>query len=69
MNDNINHPVHYIAAAVTLEPIELTSRLDACIGQALNYVFRAPYKGSQIEDLKKAVFYLEKSKTMPIPWV
>lgn len=60
MTDNVNHPSHYLKAAVTVEPIELTARLNSCIGQALQYVFRAPYKDNQIEDLKKAVFYLKK---------
>lgn len=60
MSDNVNHPTHYLKAAVTIEPIELTSRMTSCIGQALQYIFRAPYKGNQIEDLKKAVFYLKK---------
>lgn len=60
MSDNVNHPSHYLKAAVTIEPIELTSRMTSCIGQALQYIFRAPYKGDQIEDLKKAVFYLKK---------
>ena len=60
IEEAVNHPSHYVKCAVMLEPIELTSRLDACLGQAINYVLRAPYKGSQKEDLKKAVFYLNR---------
>lgn len=60
MTDNVNHPKHYLSAALTLEPIELTARLNSCLGQALQYVCRAPYKGNEIEDLEKAVFYLNK---------
>lgn len=60
MTDNVNHPTHYLMAAVTIEPIELTSRMTSCIGQALQYVFRAKYKSNEAEDLKKAVFYLKK---------
>lgn len=60
MSDNVNHPSHYLKAAVTIEPIELTSRMTSCIGQALQYVFRAKYKSNESEDLKKAVFYLKK---------
>ena len=62
MTDNVNHPKHYLSAALTLEPIELTARLNSCLGQALQYVCRAPYKGNEIEDLQKAVFYLEKQR-------
>lgn len=68
MTDNVNHPSHYLKAAVTIEPIELTARLDSCLGQALQYVMRAPFKGNEIEDLKKAIFYLEKSQFVKIPW-
>lgn len=61
MSDNVNHPSHYLKAAVTIEPIELTSRLSSCYGQAFQYILRAPYKGNKIEDLKKALFYLQKA--------
>ena len=61
MSDNVNHPSHYLKAAVTIEPIELTSRLSSCYGQALQYLLRAPYKDNQIEDLEKALFYLRKA--------
>lgn len=60
VNDPVNHPSHYLKAAITIEPIELTSRLGSCLGQALQYVLRAPYKGNEEEDLKKAIFYLRK---------
>ena len=60
LNDPVNHPSHYLKAAITIEPIELTARLDACLGQAVNYIVRAPYKGNEIEDLYKAAFYLRK---------
>lgn len=65
--DAVHEPQHYIKASVRLEPIELTSRLDACLGQALNYVFRAPYKGNELEDLQKAIVYLERSYKLKTP--
>lgn len=34
-SDPVNHPSHYLKAAITVEPIELTARLDPCLGQAL----------------------------------
>lgn len=58
MNDAINHPNHYVKNAIVLEPIELTGRLNSCIGQALQYVIRRKDKGSELEDLQKAVFWL-----------
>ena len=59
-SDPVNRPAHYLAASIRLEPIELTARLDSCLGQAIQYVFRAPYKGSTREDLEKAIYYLNK---------
>ncbi len=58
--DPVNHPSHYIKAAVMVQPIELTARLNACLGQAVNYIVRAPYKNNEVEDLEKAIFYLKK---------
>lgn len=62
--DNVNKPAHYMQAAITVEPIELTARLDACLGQAVNYIVRAPYKGNKVEDLQKAIFYLCKYQSL-----
>ena len=60
--DPVNKPSHYIKSSVLVQPIELTGRVNSCLGQALNYVFRAPYKDNEIEDLEKAIFYLNKYK-------
>lgn len=68
MFDNVTKPSHYLAASVTVQPIELTARLDACLGQALNYVMRAKHKGNETEDLLKAVFYLRKSMDIGQSW-
>lgn len=62
--DPVNNPSHYLKAAVLIQPIELTARLNSCLGQALNYIFRAPYKNNEEEDLKKAIFYFEKYKEL-----
>ena len=68
-HDKINHPSHYVNAAVTLEPIELCQRLPFCIGNACKYLIRAGSKQgeSEADDLKKARWYIERSlKTSPI---
>ena len=64
LNDPVNHPSHYLKAAITIEPIELTARLDSCLGQALQYLLRAPYKGRMREDMEKALFYLVKEREL-----
>lgn len=58
--DPVNQPQHYLVSTIHLQPIELTARLDSCLGQALQYIIRAPYKDSELEDLRKADFYLNK---------
>lgn len=59
MQDNVNHPEHYLKGSLTfkVEPIEITSKVDFCTGNVIKYLMRAPYKGNTLEDLEKALFY------------
>lgn len=54
--DKINHPSHYTALSV--EPIVLARHCDFCSGNVLKYILRSPFKGSMLDDLKKALWYL-----------
>ena len=56
--DPVNHPKHY--TQYEHEVIELTEQLGFCLGNAVKYILRAPYKGSMLEDLKKAEWYLNR---------
>jgi hypothetical protein len=56
--DNINHPSHYTHLPV--EAIEITEHFNFNMGNALKYVIRADYKGSPIDDLKKAAWYINR---------
>lgn len=58
-NDPVNHPSHY-ADHYEHEVIELTEKLDFCLGNAVKYILRAPYKGHEAEDLKKARWYVNR---------
>lgn len=60
VSDTISNPSHYDKASVTIkiQPIDLVRHLSFCLGNVLKYLFRAPYKGSEIQDLKKAHQYL-----------
>ncbi len=60
--DPVNHPEHYAKASVTvnLEPIQLCECYDFCLGNAIKYILRAPYKGNALQDMKKAKWYLER---------
>lgn len=59
--DLINNPPHYTQGE-GIEPIDFieSNGLNFCEGNVVKYVVRAPYKGTEIQDLKKAKFYLER---------
>ena len=61
MSDKINHPRHYTAGSIEVYDFIEAWNLDFTIGNVVKYVTRAPYKGTQLEDLKKAKWYLEKA--------
>ena len=63
--DMVNHPDHYTVGGVeTLDVIEAKLSQSEfqgyCLGNILKYLMRAGYKGKQLEDLKKAQFYLNR---------
>lgn len=61
VNDVINHPSHY-AEGRKFEPIDVIQdwQLNYFLGNIVKYISRAGRKGSAIEDLKKARFYLDR---------
>ena len=60
MNDNVNHPKHYTAHPSGVECIEVTEHMNFCVGNAIKYLWRAGLKGEQIEDLRKARWYIDR---------
>jgi hypothetical protein len=62
MGETINHPAHYGGAENPHEPIKVIEHfgLGFCLGNAIKYILRAPFKGATIEDLKKARWYLDR---------
>lgn len=65
MNDVVNHPDHYTEGGIEaidvleakMSPMEFRAYL---YGAALKYLLRCKYKGKEVEDLNKAVWYLNK---------
>lgn len=57
--DLVRHPPHYAEGGWPFECIDLTRLLPFCLGNAVKYVWRHRDKGNPLEDLKKAVVYLE----------
>ncbi len=60
VEDMVNRPAHYLSHPSGIEAITLTEHMGFCLGNVIKYVLRAPYKGSQIEDLEKARWYLDR---------
>ena len=60
----VSAPSHYTVYPV--QPIEITRHLGFCLGNAVKYVLRAPYKGG-VEDCDKALQYLDWEAQAPGP--
>ena len=60
MNDNVNHPKHYTEHPSGIECIEITEHMNFCVGNAIKYLWRAGLKGAQVEDLRKARWYIDR---------
>lgn len=57
MNE-IETPRHYTAHPSGVEAITITRHESFLRGNVLKYILRAPYKGYELQDLKKAAQYL-----------
>lgn len=65
-NDPVTHPSHYTSGKIEVIDFITDQKLDFCLGNVVKYVSRAGKKAEQgktnlekqIEDLKKAEFYL-----------
>ena len=58
MTDNINHPKHYLGHPSGIECIQITRHMNFNLGNAIKYIWRADLKNNSIEDLKKAIWYI-----------
>lgn len=61
MADVIHHPAHYVKDR-KFEPIEVSEDWELCHHKAcaLKYISRAGRKDSELQDLQKAVWYLNR---------
>lgn len=58
--DNVNHPKHYTQHPSGIECIQITEHMSFNLGNAVKYVWRADLKGNKEEDLKKAIWYINR---------
>lgn len=65
VKDNVNHPRHYLSGDAScngcntkIECIDITRHLNFNIGNAIKYLWRCDHKENPIEDLQKALWYI-----------
>lgn len=59
-HDPVNRPKHYTGHPSGIECIQITEHMGFCLGNAVKYIWRADLKNDAIEDLKKAVWYINR---------
>jgi len=60
MTDLVNHPPHYKGKKFESIDIIEDFELGFCLGNSIKYILRCNKKGNKIQDLKKAIWYLER---------
>lgn len=68
MTEAVNHPEHYNKHPSGIECIQIVEHYNFCIGNAIKYLWRQGLKqeegkepiNKQIEDCKKAIWYIER---------
>lgn len=67
VDDSVHHPKHYTSDDCGVEAIEVTSLLPACISNAVKYVWRCGKKDEDLQELKKALWYINYSIDNDLP--
>lgn len=68
LNDPVNHPSHYTQGDIEcIDAIQSSMSKEAFAGylkgNCIKYLWRAGLKNNKIEDLEKAMWYLQKLQT------
>lgn len=58
----VNSPDHYNLHPSGIECIDIVSHMDFCLGNVFKYIYRYQHKGNPIQDLQKAINYLNRAK-------
>ena len=58
--DNVNSPNHYNVGDIEVIDFIDSWGLNFNLGNVIKYVVRSDYKGNKIEDLHKAIYYIER---------
>jgi len=62
MSEMVNHPSHYGGEGNPYEAIKVIEawNLGFCLGNVVKYISRAGRKADRLEDLSKAMWYLQR---------
>lgn len=60
MSDPVNHPKHYTNHPSGVECITVTEQMSFNLGNAVKYIWRAGEKGNFVQDLEKAMWYVNR---------
>lgn len=63
VRDAVNHPPHYNRHPAGIECIDVVEHLSFNLGNAIKYLWRAGDKGDLDQDLRKAIWYIERERT------
>ena len=58
--ENINHPAHYNVGRIEVIDAIESWELNFSRGSAVKYIARAGHKDDELEDLKKAAWYINR---------
>lgn len=64
MTSNITHPAHYTGRDIGYECIDIVQYQTFCAGNVIKYLWRYQYKGTPLEDLRKARWYAHRAHVM-----
>ena len=59
-DEAIDHPRHYTSHPSGIECIQVAEHMGFNLGNAIKYIWRCDLKCDEIEDLKKARWYLDR---------
>lgn len=59
-HDAVNHPSHYTSHPSGIECIDVVEHMNFNRGNAVKYIWRAGQKSDELEDLRKARWYLDR---------
>ena len=59
-SDNVNNPRHYNTGTIEVITVIEDWKLNFNLGNAIKYIGRCEHKNNKKEDIKKAIWYLER---------